>query len=59
MLSMFQKQCFKCANYIVVEEKVGYCKLFDNFKNARENKKLCGPEAKWFKPIVKKKEEEN
>jgi len=56
---MFQKQCFKCANYIVVEEKVGYCKLFDNFKNARENKKLCGPEAKWFKPIVKKKEEEN
>ena len=51
MFAKFTKQCFKCAHYVVVEERVGYCKLFDNFKHARENVKLCGPEGKWFKDM--------
>ena len=45
---VFQKPCFKCAHYVVLEEKVGYCKLFGDYKHARENLKLCGPEGKWF-----------
>ena len=44
------RQCFRCAHYRVVEERVGYCKLFGDTALARQNEALCGRLAKWFVP---------
>jgi hypothetical protein len=44
------RQCFRCTNYRVVEEQVGYCKLFGDTVLARQNEALCGRMAKWFVP---------
>ena len=43
--------CIKCKNFVIVEEKIGYCKLFDNLQNARSNKNLCGPDGKYFQEL--------
>jgi hypothetical protein len=43
-----KKPCFLCIYYRVIEENVGYCKLFDDLKIARESNALCGKEGKWF-----------
>jgi len=55
-LLSLRKSCFKCALYVVEEGRVGYCKLFGNFKTAREDTELCGPIGKFFKPVVFQKE---
>ncbi len=52
MSSTFIKMCIKCRHFVVVEEKIGYCKLFDNLQNARTNKLLCGPDGKYFSPLM-------
>ena len=41
-------KCYLCKNYISIEERVGYCKLFDNIENARLSTSLCGKEGKYF-----------
>ena len=43
------KSCFRCVNYRPLEEKLGYCKLFQCIENARANESLCGKLGKWFK----------
>lgn len=42
------RSCFKCANYIVREGRIGYCKIFDDIVYARSVNQLCGPTAKSF-----------
>jgi len=50
----FRQPCYKCVHYIVVEEKVGACKLFGELiKLARESKALCGPAGKYFEKPIK------
>ena len=43
------KSCFRCVNYRPLEEKLGYCKLFQCIENARANETLCGKFGKWFR----------
>ena len=51
-MSALIRNCFKCRHYVLVEEKIGYCKLFDNLQNARSNKNLCGPDGKYFSDAI-------
>lgn len=47
---MIFRSCFKCANYIIREGRLGYCKIFDDIIYARSVQQLCGPTAKSFAP---------
>jgi hypothetical protein len=42
--------CWKCVHYKPVEERVGVCIFFGNVENARQNRGLCGPAGKHYKP---------
>jgi len=45
----FVRECFRCIHYVVIEERVGVCKLFGDFKHARESEALCGKIGRYFK----------
>jgi hypothetical protein len=45
----FVRECFRCVHYVVLEERAGLCKLFGDFKHARESEALCGKIGRYFK----------
>ena len=46
------KKCCDCIYFKVLQNKVGYCKLFGELEVARKSKKNCGPDARYFKQEV-------
>ena len=53
LVSQVVKRCFTCKNYIVLEDGLGYCKLFGELYSARKDFNLCGPFGKYYEPNVK------
>ena len=45
--------CIRCVYYRPLEDRLGYCKIFQCTENARANETLCGKSGKWFKDQVR------